>query len=1017
MDFATSKVRELQAALFPIQPIPSSVLTNQCLQNRFGITRRDVDSVLSLTSGILKYRDTRETFQSVIDANLISVDGITQEARWPTECQVIAERIRHADYTPAIPEPYYTPTGKEPKPKPVCDETGTVIFRYCPTSVTNYFSRSCIGGSTVLSRSLDSILNPVESKRELEALPRDLCFESRFESGNLGKVIKITETYYQLHLRRDLYTQRHMQWYYFRISNTRSGTMYRLSIVNFCKEDSLYNEGLRPLLYSTKDASLHEIGWRRCGENISYYKNDSSDEEKERHTLTFNIYFPHDRDIVYLAHSYPYTYTDLQEYLSGIASDPVKTRYTKLRLLCRSLAGNGVYYLTITAPAFTEESRKKKGVVITARVHPGETPSSWMMKGIIDFLTGDSNQAKELRERFIFKVVPMLNPDGVIVGNNRCSLSGKDLNRQYRTVMRESYPSVWHTKLMIRRLMEECGIAMYCDLHSHSRKPNIFIYGCESKRAGCYGRLTEQVFPLMLHKNAADKFSFENCKFHIEKGKEGTGRVVVWLMGVSNSYTMEASMGGSQIGSRAGTHFSAQDYEQIGKSFCETLLDFSDDCPTKERLRNKIIARLLKEGSSADVPTNINLTDYSSDEGVTSDSSSEEGIIESMDVIQQSDDNFQFLSVPPPSPLEEWPRTTEKLRKSRKRNQRKALIRKKISANRTAMDLPTTDPGSDLCDHTDSDENYLQSLTLRSAKEKEFRDNCKDLKEQSIFSGNEEPQENELFSLPTLARPRSLSLGEELITKETFEERRYFSRFHPLPRNLRNLSPILPRVDDVPLKLTTLRQKIWTGVKFEKSAISLRKSPLSWGISNMARGYQTDSDALLKSCSKKLQALNYVRKPDAKKLKKKSPKKSARIINILPIEDPPEEESLKPLKKKRCRLKRQRALNSNLNLPYIIPSLVPREKDDSMKLFGVPKTQKSQTKKPEPRKKLRKGGSGGLTPGIVSKRKTKPIVDSFEDSSSSEDTPVMRIKATRKKKTGTRKKRSSSALVPSTKRN
>jgi hypothetical protein len=99
----------------------------------------------------------------------------------------------------------------------------------------------------------------------------------------------------------------------------------------------------------------------------------------------------------------------------------------------------------------------------------------------------------------------MLNPDGVIVGNNRCSLSGKDLNRQYRTVIRESYPAVWHTKLMIRRLMEECGIALYCDLHAHSRKHNVFIYGCENKRAGCTGTLTEQVFPLMLHKNAADK--------------------------------------------------------------------------------------------------------------------------------------------------------------------------------------------------------------------------------------------------------------------------------------------------------------------------------------------------------------------------------------------------------------------------------------------------------------------------------------------------------------------------------
>lgn len=82
-------------------------------------------------------------------------------------------------------------------------------------------------------------------------------------------------------------------------------------------------------------------------------------------------------------------------------------------------------------------------MVLTARVHPGETPSSWMMKGFIDFLTGESNQARYLRDQFIFKLVPMLNPDGVIVGNSRCSLTGRDLNRQYRTVIRETYPSVW----------------------------------------------------------------------------------------------------------------------------------------------------------------------------------------------------------------------------------------------------------------------------------------------------------------------------------------------------------------------------------------------------------------------------------------------------------------------------------------------------------------------------------------------------------------------------------------------
>ena len=29
----------------------------------------------------------------------------------------------------------------------------------------------------------------------------------------------------------------------------------------------------------------------------------------------------------------------------------------------------------------------------------------------------------------------MLNPDGVIVGNYRCSLSGRDLNRNYKTIL------------------------------------------------------------------------------------------------------------------------------------------------------------------------------------------------------------------------------------------------------------------------------------------------------------------------------------------------------------------------------------------------------------------------------------------------------------------------------------------------------------------------------------------------------------------------------------------------------
>ena len=63
----------------------------------------------------------------------------------------------------------------------------------------------------------------------------------------------------------------------------------------------------------------------------------------------------------------------------------------------------------------------------------------------------------------------MLNPDGVIVGNTRCSLAGRDLNRQYKSVIKEAFPPVFHVKTLIRRLMEEGSVVFYCDLHAHSR--------------------------------------------------------------------------------------------------------------------------------------------------------------------------------------------------------------------------------------------------------------------------------------------------------------------------------------------------------------------------------------------------------------------------------------------------------------------------------------------------------------------------------------------------------------------
>lgn len=72
----------------------------------------------------------------------------------------------------------------------------------------------------------------------------------------------------------------------------------------------------------------------------------------------------------------------------------------------------------------------------------------------------------------------MLNPDGVVVGNYRCSLSGHDLNRQYINPSAKLFPEPFAIKQMMRKTLECRKIELYCDFHGHSRQKDIFMYGC-----------------------------------------------------------------------------------------------------------------------------------------------------------------------------------------------------------------------------------------------------------------------------------------------------------------------------------------------------------------------------------------------------------------------------------------------------------------------------------------------------------------------------------------------------------
>ena len=85
-------------------------------------------------------------------------------------------------------------------------------------------------------------------------------------------------------------------------------------------------------------------------------------------------------------------------------------------------------------------------------------------------------------KRFIFKVVPMVNIDGVVYGNSRCDINGNDVNRKWtRNPNNFLYPVITATKGMFYKLtMEGYEIEHFFDLHGHSKKLGSFIYGCKT---------------------------------------------------------------------------------------------------------------------------------------------------------------------------------------------------------------------------------------------------------------------------------------------------------------------------------------------------------------------------------------------------------------------------------------------------------------------------------------------------------------------------------------------------------
>ncbi|XP_059174977.1 cytosolic carboxypeptidase 6-like [Physella acuta] len=394
-----------------------------------------------------------------------------------------------------------------------------------------------------------------------------LIFDACFESGNLGRVDYITETEYDLFIRPDTCNPRFRVWFNFTVENVKSDQRVIFNIVNFSKTKSLYRDGMTPMVKSTSRPK-----WVRVPSKFVYYYR--CPDHRKNYVMSFAFVFDREEDTYQFAYCYPYSYTRLQNYLDNL--EKRNYDFFTRELLCLTVQQRRLDLLTIASPdLYAGENEKLKTVLITARVHPGETPSSFVCQGIIDFLVSNHPIAKILRDHLVFKIVPMLNPDGVYLGNYRCSLMGFDLNRHWQEPSPWAHPTLYATKNLLMELdrNQKHDMDFYIDLHAHSTLMNGFMYGNIYDDTERYEK--QSVFPKLLCSNAED-FSLTNTNFNRDAVKAGTGRRTLGsCLDESHCYTLEVSFFSYQTNSTGQSMpYTEEAYMKLGRNVARTFLDY-----------------------------------------------------------------------------------------------------------------------------------------------------------------------------------------------------------------------------------------------------------------------------------------------------------------------------------------------------------------------------------------------------------------------------------------------------------
>jgi len=280
-----------------------------------------------------------------------------------------------------------------------------------------------------------------------------------FESGNMG-VFRVEGDTRVLFVPHKDYDQDRINsavtWFYGRLENVLD------------REIRIDINGLDYTVYNGKQGGI--LPFER--NTVPVYSYDRRHWERftdcrfDKPTRRFQIRQIFSRDVVWIAYIPPYTFSKLESFLFRLDRHPSVI----LEEIGRSVEDRPIYLVTVADPELEPDSVPV--IWIVARQHSFEAGGSWAVEGLLRFLTSGKADSEAIRQRFVFKICPMMNPDGVAKGGTRFNLRGVDLNRHWSnddplSQNRELAPEIVLVKEALNRWRQSHRLDLFINIHNN----------------------------------------------------------------------------------------------------------------------------------------------------------------------------------------------------------------------------------------------------------------------------------------------------------------------------------------------------------------------------------------------------------------------------------------------------------------------------------------------------------------------------------------------------------------------